>query len=372
MKKPKKLFKKPKLPKPQGKLPFKRPGTTKSTEEKVSKALSDVPNITNDTVTEHREEMLSSARKYIYPLQHSKHHIVRISIALFVFVLLVFFAACTLSLYKFQSTSGFIYDITRIVPFPVAKEGGSWISYESYLFELRHNMHYYRTQQRADFSTKGGKAQLARLKNQAMDQVVRDAYVKELAKQNGVTVSNQDVTNEVNLLRSQNRLGNSDRVFRDVLNEFFGWSESDLRRELKQQLLQQAVATKLDTSTRARAQSAFSQLTNGADFAAVAKNMSDDPSTKDSGGRYPDVITPNDANVSPVITDELFKLKPNQVSTIINTGYTLEIVKVLDGSDKGVHAAHIQFTLKGISKYTAPLQAKQPPHEYIRLPQANR
>ncbi len=376
MKKPKKLFKKPKLPeaprKIAGKLPLKRPGKSKSAEEKVSKALSDVPHITNETVTEHREEMLSSARKYIYPLQHSKHHIVRISISLFIFVLVVFFGACSLELYKFQNTGGFIYDVTSIVPFPVAKTGSHRISYESYLFELRHNMHYYRTQQRADFSTKGGKAQLARLKNQAMDQVIQDAYVKQLAKQNHVSVSGRDVSNQVNLLRAQNRLGNSDRVFRDVLNEFFGWSEADLRRELQQQLLQQAVVAKLDIATDARAQAAFNQLTNGADFAAVAKSMSDDLATKDNGGRYPDAITRNDPNVSPVITNELFKLKPNQVSTIINTGYTLEIVKVLDTNGKIVHAAHIQFTLKGISTYTKPLQAKQPPHEYIKLPNVSR
>lgn len=369
MKTPKKLLKKPKLPKAPRKLPFKRPA--KTAEEKVTDALSDVPRITNETVEEHREEVLSSARKYIYPLEHPKRHVVRISVSLFIVVLLAFFGMCTLSLYKLQNTSGFIYDITRIVPFPVAKTGKTWISYESYLFELRRNMHYYRTQQRADFSTKDGKAQLARLKTQAMDQVIQDAYVKQLAKQYHVTVSDQAVTNQVDLLKNQNRLGNSDRVYREVLNEFFGWSEADQRRALKQQLLQQAVVAKLDTATDARAQTAFNQLTGGADFAAVAKQMSDDAATKDNGGQYPNAITPNDANVPPAITAELFKLKPNQVSTIINTGYTLEIVKVLDTSGTSLHAAHIQFTFKGINTYTKPFQDKQPAHIYIKLPPAS-
>ena len=65
MKTPKKLLKKPKLPKAPLKLPFKRP--PKTAEEKVTDALSNVPRITNETVAEHREEVLSSARKYIYP-----------------------------------------------------------------------------------------------------------------------------------------------------------------------------------------------------------------------------------------------------------------------------------------------------------------
>lgn len=366
MKKPKKLLKKPNLPKAPKKLPFKR--SEKSAEEKVKQALNDVPSITNETVTEHREEMLSSARKYIYPLEHSKHRVVRISIALILAVLIIFFGACSLALYKFQNTGGFIYDVTRIVPFPVAKTGKTWISYESYLFELRRNMHYYQTQQGLDFSAKSGKVQLARLKQQAMNQVVQDAYVKELAKQNHVSVSDQDVTNEVNILREQNRLGSSDRVFRDVLSQFFGWSEADLRRSLKAQLLQQAVAAKLDTVAQARAQTALNKLAGGADFAKVAKAMSDDAATRDNGGRYPEAITPNDPNISPDITAALFKLQPNDSSTIINTGYTLEIVKVLDRNGSSLHAAHIQFDLNPVTTYIKPLQAKQPVHEYIKLP----
>lgn len=365
MKNPKKLLKKPKLPKAPKKLPFKR--SAKTAEQKVTDALSDVPRITNDTVGEHREEVLSSARKHIYPLQHSKRSVVRISISIFIVVVVAFFAICTLSLYKFQSTSAFMYDVTRIVPFPVAKAGDRWVSYESYLFELRHNMHYYRTQQAANFSTPEGKAQLERLKRQAMAQVIQDAYVKELAAQNHVSVSDRAVDNEVTLLRQQNRLGNSERVYREVLSEFFGWTEADQRRALKQQLLQQAVVAKLDTGSNKQAEAAFKQLTGGADFGAVAKQYSQDIATAQNGGQYAAAITPNDNNVSPAVTAELFKLKPNQVSTIINTGYTLEIVKVIDSSPGSVHAAHIQFNLKDINTYVKPLQAKEPAHQYIKI-----
>jgi hypothetical protein len=361
----KKLLKKPKLPKAPAKLPFKR--HAKTTEEKVTDALSDVPRITNDTLGEHREEVLSSARKYIYPLQHSKHHVVRNSIAIFIAVVVAFFAICTLSLYKFQATSGFMYDVTRIVPFPVAKAGKSWVSYESYLFELRRNMHYYRTQQQSNFSTPEGKAQLNRLKRQAMAQVIQDAYVKQLAEQNHVSVSGRQVSQEITLLRNQNRLGSSERVYKEVLSEFFGWTEADQRRALQQQMLQQAVVAKLDTAAAERAKAAFQQLTSGKDFAEVAKSSSQDAATAPNGGQYPRPITRNDPDVQPSVTAELFKLKPNQVSTIINTGYTLEIVKVISGNASQVQAAHIQFNLKPIAAYVAPLQAKHPAHQYIKL-----
>jgi parvulin-like peptidyl-prolyl isomerase len=358
-------MKKPRVNIPKSvRKPFKR---AKATEEKVAEAFANVPRITNETVAEHREEVLGSARKYIYPLRHSKHRVVRTSIALFVIVVVLFFAYCSLALYKFQTTSSFIYDVTQVIPFPVAKAGPSWVSYESYLFELRRNMHYYQTQQGADFSTSSGKAQLSRLKEQAMQQVIQDAYVKQLASKNDVSVTNQAVTNEVTLLRDENRLGSSSRVFNDVLDQFWGWNQADFERELKQQLLQQAVVTKLDTATDSQAQVVLKQLQQGGNFGTLASQYSDDLATKGSGGQYQSPITSTNQSIAPQVIAELYKLKPGQISPIINTGYTLEIVKVISVSSNGIQAAHIQFTFQNITAYTTPLEAKYKNHEYIKL-----
>lgn len=359
MKKPKK----PNLPK------VKRPSfnRAKAAEKRMQDALTSVPRITNDNLTEHREEVLGSARKYIYPLQQSKHRIVRVSIALFAAVVVLFFVYCGLALYKFQDTSAFIYDVTRVIPFPVAKVGPSWVSYESYLFELRRNIHYYHSQQQLNFNSKEGKDRLKQLKSQAMNQVINDAYVKQLAAKNRVSVSGREVSDELNLVREQNRLGSSDRVFQDVLNQFWGWNEDDFRRELKQQLLQQKVVGTLDKQTNQRAEDALKQLQGGADFAKLAGQVSDDESTKGNGGEYPFSITPDTRDIAPEVTDAVFKLQAGQTSGIINTHYALEIVKVLEGGSNSVKAAHIQFTFKDIKNYVQPLQAKEKPHHYIKV-----
>ncbi len=352
---------KPRLPKVPKAL--KRP---KAAEERVTEALSGVPRITNETVAEHREAVLSGARKYIYPLQHSKHRVVRTSLILLTLVVVAFFSYCGVSLYKLQSTTGFMYGVTKVIPFPVAKAGPSWVSYESYLFELRRNMHYYQTQQAAEFNGRD-KALLRKLKQQALAQVIQAAYVKQLASKNHVSVTDRQVSDQVALVRSQNRLGNSQRVFNDVLNQFWGWNETDFKRELKQQLLQQAVVAKLDSSTTDRAQVALRQLLTGTAFNIVATQLSEDVTTKTNGGQYAAAITPNDANLAPAITAELFKLQPGQTSGIVNSGYDLDILKVIDGTATSVHAAHIQFIFQLITVYTGPLQAKHPPHSYIRI-----
>jgi parvulin-like peptidyl-prolyl isomerase len=155
-------------------------------------------------------------------------------------------------------------------------------------------------------------------------------------------------------------------VFKEVLNEFWGWNENDFKRELRQQLLQQAVASKLDVGTKAHADMTLAQIKAGADFGATATKESDDPSTKPAGGVYPATIAPNDKNFAPAVTNALFKLAPGQVSGIVDTGYTLEILKAIDKTGSSIHAAHIQFTIKPITTYTKPLQTKTPPKTYIK------
>jgi hypothetical protein len=336
-------------------------------DEKLVQALQNLPRITNETVAEHREEVLSSARKYIYPLSHSKHRILVITVSLLVIAIISFFSYCIFALYKSQSTSTFTYGVTQVFPFPVAKAGNSWVSYENYLFELRHTMHYYETQQHEDFGSKSGKQHLAQLKKQAMAQVVNDAYTKQLAKKEHINVSMAEVNDEVALVRSQNRLGSNEKVFRSVLSEFWGWTVNDFERELRQQLLTQKVTAKLNTEAEDRAHSAITALNSGTDFAELAKQVSDDQSTKANGGDYGASIDQSNRDIAPQVSNALFNLKAGKYSDIINAGYGLEIVKVLSIDGNKVHGAHIVFNFKPITTYTKPLEDKNPPKRFIQV-----
>jgi parvulin-like peptidyl-prolyl isomerase len=254
-----------------------------------------------------------------------------------------------------------------VVPFPIARAGSSFVAYEDYLFELRHYIHYYQTQQKLDFTTEAGKQQLADYQKRALNNVINNAYVKQLATKNKVSVSDQEVENELAILRTQNRLGASDKGFEDVLKENFGWSLSDFKRSLKQQMLAQKVVTKLDTATQGRAQAALKELQGGADFAAVAKKYSDDISTKANGGDLGGLVDKSTRDLAPQTTAALFQLKARQVSGIVNNGFGLEIIKAIEVQGDKVHAAHITFNFKGIGVYINELKAKNKPHAYIKL-----
>lgn len=333
-------------------------------------ALSDLPRITNETVAEHREEILSSARKYIYPLQHSRGRIIKVSAGLLAAAVVAFFAYCGLALYKFQSTSTFIYEVTRVIPFPVARVGTQMVSYENYLFELRHLTHYYETQQKEDFRNESGARHLAKLKQDSLQQVIDDAYVKQLAAKHHIQVSGREVEDQIAMVKSQNRLGSSDQMLSDVLKQFWGWSLDDFKRQLRTQLLAQKVASELDTADHARAANALAELRGGADFAAIAAKVSDDPASKSKGGAYPGPIAKINRDVPPQVVDALFRLQPGQVSDVIDTGYSLEIIKNLGppaGSADKLQAAHISIKLQPITTYVAPLRDAQKPQHFIKV-----
>lgn len=345
---------------------------TPKAEEPIN--LENVPRITNETIAVHREEVLKGARKYIYPLQHSKHRIVVITSAIVTATVISFLIYCGLALYKAYQYNTFIYRVTEVVPFPVARTGNTFIAYENYLFELRHYVHYYQNQLQRDFSGPDFHKQLLTYRQQALNQVIDDAYVKALAKQHKVSVSDKEVTGRINQVRNQNRLGSNNKVFAEVLKDYWGWSVSDFRRSLKQQILAEKVVAKLDTATQKRAESALTQLKKGADFSKLAKKVSDDQSSKARGGEYGFTVTQTNPNVPPEVIQALFNMKKGQVSQVIlassvgdRNSPSLEIVKLLKRSGSSVSAQHISFNLKDISTYIAPLKKQQPPTIYVHF-----
>lgn len=342
-------------------------------EKRLAKveAAENVPRITNETVAEHREEVLKGARKYIYPLQHSKHKVVIITASIFVASVLGFLTFCVVSLYKVQSTSTFMYRVTQVLPFPVARSGKSFVSYESYLFELRHYLHYYEVQQKRDFNAdSGNKQQLDDYKAKSLEKVINDSYIKKIAKENNISVSNIEVDGVIEQARRQNRLGGSSKSFEDSIKDYYGWTVNDFKRRIRTVLLEQKVAAYLDGDATIKARQVADALASGASFADVAKQYSEEDSTKQSGGEF-GVIELSNTNLSPQTLDVLFKQKAGEVSQAFvvsyDTGYAYEIVKTIENSGDKAKGAHIIIRIKDINEFLNDKKESQPAKRYITL-----
>jgi parvulin-like peptidyl-prolyl isomerase len=335
--------------------------------------LENVPKITNETIATHREEVLKGARKYIYPLQQSKRRIITITASVMVAAIIGLMVYCSLALYKFYQYNTFVYRITQVVPFPIAKAGSHYVTYENYLFELRHYVHYYESQQERNFAG-ADRQQLVTFRKQALQNVINDAYIKQLAGKAGVGVNNKEVNARLDEVRAQNRLGGNNKVFEDVLRSYWGWSINDFKRSLKQQILAEKVAAALDSTAQQKATSAVAQAKAGADFGALAKQLSDDPSAKANGGDYGFAITKTNPNLPPEVITALFSLKVGQVSDMIlaspvlaSQGPSLQIVKLTGISGNSVTAQHIVVNLKDISGDIQQLKNQKPSHAYVSL-----
>src|SRR5581483_6265826 len=189
---------------------------------------------------------------------------------------------------------------------------------------------------------------------------------KILASQNHVSVSAKEVNDRIAEVRDQNRLGDNNKVFTDVLRDYWGWSINDFKRALKNQILSEKVDAKLDTKTSARADAVLAQLKAGTDFQSLAKAHSDAPDGQ-SGGDYGFSITKSNPNVPPQVVDALFKLQAGQTSGVINAGQSLEIVQVVSNDGTTVTARHISFILQPVSNFIQPLKTKDPVHQYVKF-----
>jgi hypothetical protein len=339
----------------------------------VVPSLEDVPTITSETIAEHREEVLKGARKYIYPLRHSKRRIVSITLAVIIIAIIGMFVYCYFALYRYYQYNTFVYRVTQVVPFPIAKAGGHYVDYENYLFDVRHYVHYYETQQQLNFAG-ADHEQLIAYRKTALQNAVNDAYIKQLAGKYHVSVSDKEVNNRLDEVRSQNRLGGNNKVFSDVLRDYWGWSINDFKRSLKQEILAEKVSAKLDNTDTQRAVSVLSQAKNGGDFTALAKQSSDDPSAKDNGGDYGFAINKTNPNVPPEVVNALFQLRPGQVSDLILASPviagqppSLQIVKMTGQSGDSVTAQHIVINLKDASTYIKQLEKTNPSHAYVHF-----
>lgn len=327
-----------------------------------------VPRITTQNVAEHREEVLSGARKFIYPLQHSKHRIVILSTSIFVVVVLVFTLIMALLLYRFENTSGFTYQVTRVIPAPIARIDGTFVAYENYLFELNHYIHYYENQQELSFESEAGKQQLNSYKDRAINKVINDAYIKLIAKEKGISVSDEEVESQIRIAREQNRLGSNEEILEDVLRDFWNWSLDDFKRSLKSELLAQKVVRALDSEAEQKATEALSRVTAGEDFGKVAADLSDDVATNEIEGEF-GFVNKSNRNVSQQTVDTLFSLGEGQTSgvTIVpyGRGYALSIIKNLEEKNDQVRGAHIIIQLKSIDEVLNDRKEQQPFRLYM-------
>ncbi len=322
--------------------------------------------ITNETVAEHRERILAGGRKFKYPMQYTKHRLLVISMTIVFFAAVSFFGFAGWQLYKAQSIDKFMYRLTQIVPVPVARVDGEFVRYSDYLREVSSAVHYLSTKEAINFSSDDGKRQLQYQERLALDKAIENAFVAKLAHDQNITVSQKEVDDFVNKIISNNQLGVSEDAYRQVIRDYYDWSFDEYKDSLQKQLLRQKVLAKLDTDAAAKIKAIQQQIAQGADFAAMATQQSEDLQTKGLGGDM-GFVTIGSTDPSGII-QAAEKLQPGQVSDVIAGTDGLYLARLIERQGNNLHIAKIFVNYTFLSNKIAQLRQASKVQEFINVP----
>ena len=340
--------------------------------------------ITNDNISEHREDILAKGRKLKYPMQYSKKRLIVISIVVVVAAVTTFGLWLNNALYKQQQTGDFFFSVTKILPLNVASVDGQPVRYQDYLRRLRADVHYYLNHEHRSFNSDEGEVELNYHKRKDLDVAEKAAYVEYLAEQNDISVSMDEVDAEIAAMREAN--GETEEGLISTLESYYGWSMSDYRLTTHDQMLEQAVSYAIDNEAKETADEVLEQLQAGADFSVVAGNGTSGDTTQQTGSASSVQTLPNVQNggtITAKTTDQdptgvvqaVSKLSVGELTEVgkmrsNNTNYYyIARLDAKDGED--IQYSLILIKLTKLDDDFAKLRADGKIEEYISVPESD-
>jgi parvulin-like peptidyl-prolyl isomerase len=200
---------------------------------------------------------------------------------------------------------------------------------------------------------KAGTPEYQSLQTQAVAYLVQRTQYDAEAEERGITVTDADIDKRIEQVKRQS-FGGNDKEWTKAL-EAQGWTEDEVREEIRAQVLSEKLvaavtgATEVTdeeiaayyeanksqftvpetrevrhilVKTKAEADKLYDQIQGGADFAALAKQHSEDPGSKDNGGK----LTIAQGQTVEAFDKSAFLLSAGVVSRPVKTEYGYHLI----------------------------------------------
>ncbi len=291
--------------------------------------------ITNDTVAEHREKVLAGGRKLRYPRQYTKHALVRNTIIVSLAVLVALSLLVWMQLYVRKDTSDLAYRITRVLPLPVAKIDGAYARYGDYLLYHRSTVAVLE-KQNTEGATASDRMQFQQ--GQALDRVLEDAYAQKIAKERGITVTDEQADQLIEEKRKE--AGMTESAYAVAVSDQLNWTMSELHQAMKYTLLRREVAYSVDDTATQTVEKVEKLLKSGKSLDEVAESLGKSVELQQN------IVVPEN-NADGGLSQAAQKLKVGETSGVTKTmsGDGYYFIKRVAGTDDTIGYSYIKVPL---------------------------
>lgn len=300
--------------------------------------------ITNETITEHRERILAGGRRFKYPVQYARHKLVFNTIIISIVTLIIIAVVGWWQLYPAQNTSTFIYRVTKVLPLPVAYVDDQAVRYSDYLMQYRSAAHYLEQKEQINLKAEDNSGQLEYIKQQAMSNAISDAYAAKLARSLDISVSDSELEAFLKIQRQSSGSDSevSQQTYDTVILDYYGWTPDEYRHVMKNKLLRQKVAYRIDELASSQSTQLESILSDSSvQFQEVANDFDADNVTYGASGWVPK--TNQDGGLASTASG----LEKGKISEAIKStaGDGYYFVRLLDINDTQVSYDYIHIEL---------------------------
>lgn len=191
-----------------------------------------------------------------------------------------------------------------------------------------------------DLEGEEGQEKLAQMRRQVLDSMIEQVLIKQAVAKEGVVISEEELETTI---QESIEEGGGQASFEEWLRTS-NLTYEDFREEFRFQLLVLAIFERVTSSvpvtaeqvharhilveTEEEAQAILTRLQAGEDFAALARQLSQDENTKEAGGDLG--FFPQGLLISPEVEEAAFALLPGQISGVVRSQFGYHIVQVLE------------------------------------------
>lgn len=317
-----------------------------------------------EKVDERRAEVLAKGRQFKYPLQWTKYRVVINTILIAAVTVAIILTSGYLALYRFGETSEMFFRITKIIHNPVAAVDGEPALFSDYLMFYRSSMTSIERQSSQIDNQSSLDDLRLQYKRAALNETEEYAYALKLAREEGITVTNEEVASEFDRHRSIGGVERSTEGFMKIISENFGLSREEYDRMLYLTLVRARVEAAIDESANEVANKVERILSsNGGDYSAAASELGSRIQYEETGGMV------SSQNIDGGRASEAFKLEPGSESGrfVSMNGDGYYFVKLIGKTETSVNFVSIKVPFTEFASRFARLREDGKISEFIEL-----